>query len=414
MKRGRSSSPSDYLTQKRPNMDIDNTDDSRNGLALVSRRYDFKYVKLGNVAAPSLGKRKEFVTRYSKLEYVMMGEATASDAGAPASIARTAWGQYKNHQLPTGAGIYNVNTIGAVPLVNQDSSAGGMTRLPGLLLSLTRTPNLLNSAGTVTDSRINLMYPFIDGTGFTWKNISTTLTDATKDGLGLNTAGNYNEYPQNVYVNTRSGVGGDIYPGRMAILKNVNVKLELWGQKKRPTKFHIILCQLDQDNNPVMPSDATSISGRSVQFGPTSNGAKFWINEFKPYTHHPWAATYTAQNTRMKVLFSDTVYVEAKSNEDQDDAPQCRMKNYTFALNRRCHFDWDQQASNIDEADPNRWNREQFDANCRADVDPNARIYLFIKAENFAVQTPAVNSTSTDDKIPSVSMKTTWTWEMPT
>lgn len=389
-------------------------DDTRNGLALVSRRYDFRYVQLGKPNAPSLGKRKEFVTRYSKLEYLLTGEASASTP----SSDNTAWGQYKNHRLPTGAGAYTVNTIGAVPLVNQDNSLNGGTRLPGMLMSLTRIPNLINAAGTASPSTVNAMIPFLDSGGnFVWKNSESSLGNSggTLDLFGIQPDGTYSDNYSYVYTNNRSGASSDYFPGRYGILKNVNLKLELWGQKTRPTKFHIVICQLDQDVNPSMIADATTITGRSTTFTNATNACKFWTNEFKPYTHHPWAATYTAQNVGMKVLFSDTVYIEAKSTQDNDTTPQCRMKNYTFAFNRRCHFDWDQDNNtSVTEADVNRFNRENYINQNRADVNPNARIYFFIKAENFKKTAPAIASTSTDDNIPSFSMKTSWTWELPT
>lgn len=388
-------------------------DDTRNGVALVSRRYDPVYVNFSKDKGPFLKKKREFVSQYQNYEYCVMGEGSRG-SGTATDPTVTAWGKIKTHTNPAAAGVCYYGVPGAIPMVNQANSLSGGTRLPGLLMSLTRIPNKIVSAGTVSPATANIMLPFVDTAGqFVWKNVDTGTTSGVADLQGIGIGGVYSSDLQQIKTTTSSVAGADVYPGRFAILKNVNLKLELWGQNKRPTKYHIVLCQLDDDIVPDIPSDTTTVTGRSATFGPVSQGTKFWVNEFKPYAHHPWSATYVPTTGRMKALWSDTVYIEAKSNEDQDEVPQCRMKNYTFNFNRKCHFDWaGYEGHNNTEDNVNDDYTEAFQTNLRCDVDPKARIYLLIKAENFKAESPAATSAITADYIPSMSMKCKWTWEM--
>lgn len=374
---------------------------------LATKTVRHQYVKFGK---PLARKFHELTSKYVQYEYLMAGDPSAGTSDP----ADHAWGETKANQLATASGISTYVTCGSVPFVNQTNSVGGATRLPGFLFSLTRCPNIIDDSGNTTAS-VQAMVPYAaTGTGgFSWYNLTNAVAAGPRDVVGLAANGAYSADWQRVGKSDTGGLAGNV-PLRYAMLKRSRVQLELWGQKLRTTKWRVLICQLDEDVNPTLSADNSDVINRVVTFNPASNGAKFWVNEFKKYAHHPWAATYTATSSHMKVLFSDIIWIDARSTMDESTTPQCVTKNYTFDFNRSCRFDWDAPTTNVEEADVNRFNRQQFTGNFRCDVDPNARIYLYIVAENFKGEAPAVNSTITADYVPSMNAKITNTWAMPT
>jgi len=405
-KRSRSGTPIPQ-TQAYPHSLMMQVDPPERKSLLETHNVQHKYVSFGK---PLARKFHELNQKYVKYEYVLAGDSSAI---AP-SAASHAWGELKTHSLAAGAGAYSVTTQGAVPFVNQTNSVGGATRLPGFLFSLTRCPNIVDDAGTV-QQRAQIMVPYMrDSTqGFRWANAASTVAGGPRDLYGIYADTSYGTNWERCGVQDTGGSAGNV-PLRYGMLKRSNIKLELWGQRLRTTKWRILICQFDEDCAPTLAADSTDPVDRDVTWSASSAGAKFWVNEFKRYAHHPWAATYTNSSTSMKVLFSDVVWIDARSTMDESTTPQCVTKNYTFDFNRSCRFDWDVPTTNVTESDVNTFNRQVFAGNYRADVDPKARIYLYVVAENFKGEAPTIGSTSTNSYIPSMSMKVTNTWCQPT
>lgn len=374
---------------------------------LATKTVKHQYVKFGK---PLARKFHELTSKYVQYEYLMAGDPSASTS----DTKDHAWGETKLNQLAADAGAATYVTCGSVPFVNQINSVGGATRLPGFLFSLTRCPNVVDDAGS-TATGVQAMVPYLaTGTGgFSWYNLTSSVSAGPRDVVGVDPSGAFSGEWQRVGKSDTGGTAGNA-PLRCAVLKRSRIQLELWGQRLRTTKWRVLVCQFDEDINPIIASDSTNVVNKFVNFSASSNGSKFWVNEFKKYAHHPWAATYTATSTHMKVLFSDIIWIDARSTMDESTTPQCVTKNYTFDFNRSCRFDWDAPTTNVDEADVNRFNRAQFTGNYRCDVDPNARIYLYIVAENFKGEAPAANTTVTADYVPSMNAKITNTWAMPT
>jgi len=386
-----------YGSRKRARTDV--TGSTASNWA-VSRITTAKARTFGSMAS---FKTKELYCKLVKYLYQVNADLSASAVVS----ARGAWGALKPHRVVAGAGVCTVNTPGAIPMLNSDNNWQGSTRLPGFLFGLTRVPN--TGSGGATGNWVQAAVPFIKSDGnILWKNFGSSVAEGSYDIIGTTLQGTASGMWQTL-INDQNAT----YPGRYAILKNTSMKLELWGALKAPTTYKIMCVQFDEDCAPTIDATSANPQDQGRIFSPTEAGNKFWLNIFKKISYHPWANTYAPKNTGMKILFQDSVYIEAKSTEDESVLPQCRMREYNWTWNRRCHFDWSHVNHATVEDDVENYIEEVLVNENRVDVDPKARIYMLVLAENFTQINPVVSEVFNSDYIPSMSMRCENTWAMP-
>lgn len=162
------------------------------------------------------------------------------------------------------------------------------------------------------------------------------------------------------------------FPGDTAIHKWSSLDLELWGCKNKPTKFHVMLCQLSED---VLP-DYADRSGQS---------AEFWQAMIKHYTYSPLAKIDDGfSKKKLKILKQYKVNLDPTASYENDPDPHVKTLKLFYRFNRKSNFKWMFSTPNVmsitDMNQPD-W-RNELGQNSNQ-VHPNARLYVMIRASNF-------------------------------
>lgn len=322
--------------------------------------------------------------------------------GAGDNVWRTA-------KLTRSAGSTQPGPLYRFPFMNcSDAALSGpfgnsfvkANRQPVLLCNLTNCPNV------VSDNTINplpdISYPLITDEGSVYfqrapiaaDGIGTLRYDNTLQGTA--TGGGDDPVWQQAF---RPLAATAAHPGDKAILRRSHINIELYGQKVRPTVFHVYVCQFDEDccpGNPftrILPTNVNDygMNTRATGFYKESDGASFWQRLCKRASYHPDYNTYVAKDVGMKVMHYEKVSLEANNNDIDVDLP-CHMVRMRLNLdfNRLCRFSWGSAQAAVDPGNSDAWNGYYQDNHTT--VDPKARVFLMIVAENYYSQTAALGS----------------------
>lgn len=272
-----------------------------------------------------------------------------------------------------------------------------VSNYPFYLFDLTCMDNSIGASGTQNN-------PII---GYRLRSSGSVFDFTPVDGQGGTglSAGTYNT--GGWICETAPGASATLkYPHDSCILNWVNVKLNVWGAKAKPTKVYVQLVQLPEW---MQPDDVMDITTASLPSGITikeSNGGMVAGTSFASPTTSAYTQILTkllenpiSQSSRgrkesFKVIKSQTIIIDPTSTTESDQNPHCKTVSLFYKFGRRQNFNWEHGLSGeltaldltdnvndyaVDQAAPNT---------CY--VHPKARYFLMVSAHNYYL--PAVDA----------------------
>lgn len=258
---------------------------------------------------------------------------------------------------------------------------------PLVLMELNSMPNYINGVRYVPNP-VHQMFQRNGGTTIAWE----ALNGQAQDGTTLSTGW---QVEQSVAMETATGST----PHEESVHTWSSIDLECWGQTAKPTKYTIMLVQLNED---VCPNTTTG-----GQYNDISDPAAvmFWQSLIKQYTYSPLAKMEDGYNRKkMKIMKQYTFTLDPTTTIESDPDPNVKTMKLYYKFNRQCNFAWRfsnngaQTIGNMNDAD---WN--QNDGLNTTNVHPNARLFVMIRASNYQRQTTPTNCNNTNT--PSISWR---------
>lgn len=195
-----------------------------------------------------------------------------------------------------------------------------------------------------------------------------------------------------------SGPTGDGFPDekeQRSVLSWSDIRTCFYAAKKRCSKVHIEFVQFKDkkytldfypDGEPW--SAMTSEDQRDVEM--------FWINEFKRLTFNPLTVNTFIRNKAIKVMKSESFCINADDANNEDPMPPAVQKSYFKRFNRLCKWNWNTGGITVNPAyvsggenKPDIGGLENPDYQQTSSdqmlpfLNPNARVYMYIRAEDF-------------------------------
>lgn len=261
--------------------------------------------------------------------------------------------------------------------------ANGNQLYPLMMFELNSCNNVINSVIT-GQAPVYRMYQ--SGSQIGWLQANGQIPDGSATSVHW-------QLEQSPHANNQSGS----FPLDQAIHKWSSLDLELWGCRNKPTKYHIMLCQLSED---VLP-DWGNRTGQS---------AEFWQSMIKHYTYSPLAKMDDGYNRKkIKILKQYTYNIDPTASFENDPDPHVKTVKLYYRFNRMTNFQWQfstpdvQSIANMNDAD---WRQENNQP--QNQPHPNARLYVMVRASNFTkVVAPNVVDNTTNPSL-SWRLRTAW------
>lgn len=323
------------------------------------------------------------------------------------------FGTAKNVSFVDGAGTATCSAIyGNHPLMNQNPSYGSGARVPMFIYSLTRAPQ--TTTGEAPNYNAYAAYPVIGDTQevrFVVPGDNTGQNCSTLNGFNNSgtQSGFVQAYDHGVFANTT------VATGSTAMLHNADITLQLYGQKNKATRYRVMLCQFDEENQPLQTTTVSGTPDLAVGYPRTSDAGMFWIDWAKKLTFNPAHKGVRARNTGMRVMFERYIYIDPVQNTDNDGSPQVVTYRLCPFFGRLLNYRWtNPSATAITESFLNASGFNARAAEVQCDVEPKARIYLVVTADNYVETTVAAAGTipTASDSIPSMEFDIITTWRV--
>lgn len=317
------------------------------------------------------------------------------------------------------AGLINIeNLFGKYAFMNQNPFTGSAALRPPIFIhSLTRAPQTttgasLNSRGytcipVISDATNDVRF-VVAGAGPT----ESAQSDPTLLAFANNGAATSVLEPVDTGIGSNSGLS----TGTHALLHSADITLQLYGQKNKATRFRVMLCQFDEDNSPIQDTLVGSTSPELAVGYPTkSDAGMFWVDWIKKLCFNPSHKGVRGLTCGMKVMFERYIYIDPVQNTDNDGSPQVCTYRLQPVFTRLLNYRWSNPSDvTINElwAQTAGTNPRSNDLQC--DVEPKARIYLVVTADNY-VQTTATSPgpiANGSDTIPSMEFDIVTTWRV--
>lgn len=189
-----------------------------------------------------------------------------------------------------------------------------------------------------------------------------------------------------------AGVSLPNTPEQKAVLAWNDIRLNVYGAKKRCTKIHIEFIQFkDQKYGMQFHPDGKKLADMSLI--DQQDVKLFWLNEFKRLTFNPLVVNTFIRSKAVKVLKSETFCVNSDENTNMDPGPPVVQKQYFKRYNRLVKWNWQTQNLTLDPV----WNTDKPEEGGMENPDfqvtdqaqmvgyahPRARVYMYIRAEDF-------------------------------
>lgn len=182
-----------------------------------------------------------------------------------------------------------------------------------------------------------------------------------------------------------SGTGAPTSTEQKALLSWSDIRLAIYGAKQRCSKVHVEFIQFKEDKYSMnFHPDGELVSAMTQQDRNDVN--LFWLNEFKRLTFNPLVVNTFLRNKALKVLRSETFCINADETTNEDPGPPVVHKQYFKRFNRLVNWAWNTgnltlTANKEGMDDPDYQVTDQGQLNGYA--NPHARIYMYIRAEDF-------------------------------
>lgn len=320
------------------------------------------------------------------------------------------------------AGAINLqNVYGNYPFMNQNPAhtIQGL-RPPMFIYSLTRAPQ--TTTGLDFNQRAYACYPVINDLNGDVRFVvagnpyavppESGLTEPSLQGVAANAtvSSNVQIADTGIYAATPVSTGSN------ALLHSADITLQLYGQKNKATRYRVMICQFDEDNSPIQDTVVGSATpDLAVGYPTTSDAGMFWVNWIKKLCFNPAHKGVNAKTVGMRVMFERYIYIDPVQNTDNDGSPQvCTYRLQPF-FGRLLNYRWSNPSGDpITEAWTNAAGMNSRYAELQCDVEPKARIYLVVTADNYTqtTQTSPGPITTGSDTIPSMEFDINTTWRV--
>lgn len=208
----------------------------------------------------------------------------------------------------------------------------------------------------------------------------------------------------------RSNIGGtDALPQRQerkAVLKWSDMRMCFYGATQHPTKITIELIQF-KDPKFQMNYHPDGPGFGSLTLSDQNEVRAFWLEEVKKLVYHPLDVQNFQRNQAISVLHSESFQIAPDDTTNSDVCPPNVIRRLFKRFNRLVNWDWETPEvtpSHGVEANKNELETPAFqvgrDTNLKDYCNPNARIFLYIRAEDVdpveateKLSTPAVVKT---------------------
>lgn len=304
------------------------------------------------------------------------------------SICYTNWRYQGLTTLDTAGGYFFCNTNAVTPATTKNL-------LPLHIVDLTNCPNY-TAAGVISD---NCHLRLTTSNNTSSATVSFEAPNAQAQGSGGTASG------ANAFIVERSlnATNNSYFPGQMAMLDWVQLKLMLYGTLTRPVRWRVEVIQLKYDWLHPDFQLTTEVASLNPKYTQERNG--FWQYMIKPWITTPINAQQPGYKQMYKVVKTlvDTVIEPKLSTEPNAQAttwpstggtalPHQREVNVFYRMQRKCRFDWNTDI-NVDEGVTTlSWGQNTGDVTTT--VHPKARLYLIIRATCPVNNTGALSSSN--------------------
>lgn len=290
-----------------------------------------------------------------------------------------------------------------------DSPAAGFVKQPVFLMDLTCMNNVVDDTGALyyPQNMWELYNAYAGGTTgqYGWIQRAGQISSTGGAGATYATAGwQYEKTPG----------GGSVLkaPHANAILKWVDIRMNMWGTLNQPVK---ILAQIVQLPTYAQPKDTFNTGGTAVTpaagvpcsddgiSGNDLGSIAFWNDLLDPQVFNPISSIGRKQVAGLKVLRTVEVQFDPKTSIETESDPHAKTVKLFLKLGRKLNFAWQDStyslnANNVNNVTP-EWEASIGANNCY--VHPKARVYLLLRAYCY---TAGTTTTPTNASYPSVDL----------
>lgn len=361
------------------NMVVDNLPVVAGGTTVVNRSQYKRKLKSGRLKNKLTREVEEFVQRWQRIynfgaSTTAYPSATNGESLNPGVVSLDTWPTQVNNAIVGG----RLCLSHVAPLPGLD----GWQMLPGYLFDLTCWNNSSNVYTPVPMKRF-----LIDSVGdFRWTAVSQVFNNANSVNNRLDWG------PES----GPSGTGVPTSSEQKAVLAWSDIRLAFAGSTNNCVKVHVEMVQFhDPKYTFDFHPDGESVISMSQLDRNEVN--QFWFNEFKRGTFHPMTVNMYNRKKALKVLMSETFCINAEDLQNGESGPVTCVKQYFKRFNRLVNWNWNKPGTTVSlpwvsatAGGMENPDFQQVDQGAlHGYADPKARIYLYIRAENF---TPVAGS----------------------
>lgn len=188
--------------------------------------------------------------------------------------------------------------------------------------------------------------------------------------------------------NVEGSNGFPLRQERKAVLKWSDMRFCFYGARQHPTRIVIELIQFKEDKYSMnFHADGEQTGNMSIVDQQDVRG--FWLSEVKKLVYHPLDVQNFKREKAISCLYRESFQIAPDDTTNLDECPPNVVKRIFKRFNRLVNWDWETPPITDDtgvEADKNELETPAFQVgkqtNLKDYANPNARIYLYIRAED--------------------------------
>lgn len=282
------------------------------------------------------------------------------------------------------------NTNGSLFFSKQTNSpVSGATKCPIFLMDLSCIPNIVDDTGNINYPQNMWELYFINATGqYGWLQVPG---QAATGSTGTTYATGGWQYEKVIG-------GGSVIkaPHANALLKWLDVRMNLWGTSTKPVKVTASIVQLPTYAQPIdtynvaataVSSTAGIVCSDNGTSGNDQGSVGFWTELLDHQTYNPISIVGRRQQKGLKVIRTTTVQFDPKTSiESGDTDPHCKTVKMFVKAGRKLNYAWQDSTYGLTGNDTTDavadWDASIGNNNCF--THPNAKLYLMLRAHCYA------------------------------